>query len=434
MSRYLAIALSLCALSAPAQDTDVKGARVSLVRKSSAVLNVTIENRRDIPLVAWQIGLSAPGATFPRTIYGSDYSGRKIEPSQASGPIGPHQRRTIAIDLTNSPEVASAALHLVVFDDGHYEGVAAAMEPWLKTRQARLDDLRYWSAVFEVMPRVSETALRAYLASRLEDRADRGEDPSGVRVKLQNVLRQYPAGPDVWSGLDRLRADTQGELDALTRQPPGNAAAAGAVTSALILTQERAASSMVVAAIENLRNVSIEAFGFEILDPATDRAQSGQTADFCMGEPDSAQRGTARIPPGEIREIPLGLTVTSSDALPPVRLSFVIFDDLSAEGRAAGRDAALRERELRADDLAFALTALGQAVARPGTEMHAFLVEKRAERVRQLLAAGRRDRLMEIDELIRQAKESPDRMLANAKGLQEQFERTRRRLVRHLGR
>jgi hypothetical protein len=65
MSRYLAIGLGLLALSALAQDTEVKGARISVVRKPSAALNVTIENRRERPLVEVQLGVTPRGAAKP---------------------------------------------------------------------------------------------------------------------------------------------------------------------------------------------------------------------------------------------------------------------------------------------------------------------------------------------------------------------------------
>ena len=437
MSRYLAIGLGLSALSALAQDTEIRGARVSLVRKPSAVLNVTIENRRDSPLVAWELGLSSSAKPSPGLMtHGSDFSGRKIELWQTSGPIAPHERRTIAVDLMERPEGDSAALRLAVFDDGYYEGVADAVEPWLKTRQMRIDDLRYWSGVFELMPRVSETDLRAYLASRLADRAGRDvQSPNAaqVRWKLREVLRRYPSGPDVWSGLEPLRAETQRELAALTPQPSGGASPTmGAVTSVAILTQDRVASGTLVATIENRRAVPIEAFGLEVLAAVTGRGSSMRGMDFCGVEAPEPGRGA--IKPHETREIPLYVTVGPNDALPQVRLPYVLFDDLVFEGQAAARVEVLQRREQRAADYAFASAVLGEAAGRPAGEILAFLMEKRAERARQLQAEGRPEFLMVIDELIRQAKESPDGFVARAKQMQEHFDLQRQRFVRHLAR
>ena len=433
MSRYLAIGLGLLALSAFSQDTEVKGARVSVMRKPSAVMNVTIENRRDSPLVEVQLLLTPRGAGK-----GSMFSTRYFGETPPNETVKPHERRVLETSLESDFEVEIATLAMVVFADGYYEGVAAAVEPWRKARQARIDDLRYWGGVFELMPRVSETDLRAYLASRLADRAGRrGQDPFEIQPpggKLQNVLRQYPSGPEVWSGLDRLRAETQSELAMLTRQPANAPAAAGPVTSAAILTQDRVASSKLVAAIENLRPVPVEAFGLEVVDAGTGRVRSGQRTDFCVVDPDPALSGRHRIQPHEIREMPLNLREEANAAPPLLRLSFVIFDDLVAEGNAAARAEVFRERETRAEDFAFAVAALDQAVARPVSEIQTLLIDKRAERTKQLPAPGSRADSMAIDELIRQAKESPDRMLANAKDMKERYERVRQRLVRHVAR
>jgi hypothetical protein len=433
MSRYLAVGLGLLALSSSAQDTEVKGARVSVVRQPSAVLNVTIENRHDSPLVEVQLGLT-PRGTGKGLMSSTRYFG-ETPPNET---VKPHERRVLETPLDSDFDAESATLSLVVFADGYYEGAAAAVEPWRKARQARIDDLRYWSGVFELMPRVSETDLRAYLASRLADRAGRrGQDHSGTQPpsgKLQNVLRHYPSGPEVWSRLDRLRAETQSELAVLTRQPANAPPAAGPVAAAAILTQDRVASTKLVAAIENLRTVPIEAFGLEVVDAGTGRVRSGQRTDFCVVDPDPALSGRHRIQPHEIRELPLGVKEEANVPLPLLRLSFVIFDDLIAEGNAAARAEVFRERETRAEDFAFAVAALEQAVARPVSEIQTFLIDKRAERTKQLQALGNRADSMAIDELIRQAKESLDRMLANAKDMKEGYERVRQRLVRHVGR
>jgi hypothetical protein len=236
-----------------------------------------------------------------------------------------------------------------------------------------------------------------------------------------------------------MRADTQSELAMLLREPPPNTPqAGGAIASAAIVSQQRTASTTFVAAIENLRAVPIEAYGFQVLDAATGRLRSGQSTDFCVVlEPDSAPSAVRRIQPHEIREIPLGVRVDPDAPLPPVRLSFVIFDDLVSEGDPAARDQTFRERESRAADFAFALATLSQAAARPVTEIYSFLVAKRVERAKELQASGRPENSMAsmaIDELIRQAKESPTRMLANAPAMTEYFERVRARLVRHVGR
>jgi hypothetical protein len=56
------------------------------------------------------------------------------------------------------------------------------------------------------------------------------------------------------------------------------------------------------------------------------------------------------------------------------------------------------------------------------------------ERARQLQQEGRQGSLANLDELIRQAKESPQQLAANAKARQEYLERERQRLLRHVSR
>jgi len=57
MSSGIKIIAGLVALSVSTADAAVKGARVSLVAKTAAVLHLTIENHRNSPMVEWQIGL-----------------------------------------------------------------------------------------------------------------------------------------------------------------------------------------------------------------------------------------------------------------------------------------------------------------------------------------------------------------------------------------
>src|SRR5258708_39974870 len=107
MSRYLAIGLGLLALSPAGQDTDVKGARISVASRETRVLQITIENRRASPLVAWEIGLSEPGGSFARRTTASDFSGRVDQPWMEGHAIKPHEQRTIDVSLTDTPQIES---------------------------------------------------------------------------------------------------------------------------------------------------------------------------------------------------------------------------------------------------------------------------------------------------------------------------------------
>ena len=153
--------------------------------------------------------------------------------------------------------------------------------------------------------------------------------------------------------------------------------------------------------------------------------------DFCLSEPLPAERGSGRIQPHEVREVPLG---RSPDA-GVLRLRYVLFDDLSFEGSSEGRDYLLRSREARAADYAFAIDVIAKASAMPPNEARAFVAAKRAEyvslpRTKEGIARDAHN----LDDYIRQLADSPDRAAAGAKSFQDQLERERQRLVRHLAR
>jgi hypothetical protein len=82
--------------TALAQAPDIRGARIDLVAKTTDVLTLTIENRRDVAIMAWHIGLFAPGASKPRSTAISDFTGTIRGGSRSnSGPIQPGERRTM---------------------------------------------------------------------------------------------------------------------------------------------------------------------------------------------------------------------------------------------------------------------------------------------------------------------------------------------------
>jgi hypothetical protein len=413
MSIIFTILVSILTLQPPVETPSIKGARISLVPKPQAVLNVTIENRRASPLIEWKMDVTLRGTSQPRMTQ-SGY--RSLQPGE---------RRTIPISLPNPEDAATATLTFVAFEDGFYEGTAQPVQIWQKAREEHAKDLSYWVRVLGMMPRVSEPDLRRYLADRAVERA--GEvtgDPSGVRIKLRHVLQRYPSGPEVWDGLDRLRIEAQAALAAATRQPSGGSGGGvvDAVSSVAISAQEQAKATTYVAAIENLRGKAIEAVGFEDYDPATNRPRGGQSADFVVGD--------LQIHPKEIREMFFSAGANPG-ALPPVRLTFVLFDDLSFEGSMAARDEVLRHRETQADEYAHAIALAKQIATLPPEQVEAFLVAKRAERAKQLLSEGRRGETHMLEQFLREAKDAPERFVAGAKGRAESLERQRQRLLRH---
>ena len=421
MSITVSIVVAILMLQAGAQPPAIQGARISLVPKPQAVLNVTIENRYTSPLVEWQIRIGPPR------------QGQGIVTHTGYGSIQPGERQTVPVSLANPQGGATGTLILVAFANGFHQGTAQAVQGWRQVGEERAKDLSFWVRVFGMMPRVSEPDLRRYLADRSVERAgELAGDPSGVRAKLRDVLQRYPSGPEVWDGLDRLRSETQAALAAATRQPAdGNSGGiVDAVSSVAISAQEQAKTTTYVAAIENLRGQAIEAVGFEEVDPVTNRVRGGQTSDFCLSEPLATERGHGRIQPKETRELPFGSSV-NPNALPIVRFTFVVFDDLSFEGSAVARGELFRRREEKAADYAVAIAALAQVAVLPAREVETFVTAKRAERAKQLQSEGRRGDLHMFDEFLQEAKAAPERLVANAKFRGEILERQRQRLLRH---
>ena len=401
----LASMLSLQVVEMPA----IKGARISPVPKPQAILNLTIENRRASPLIEWQIALGRRGL-MGHTGFGS---------------IQPGERRTIPIRLSGAQDAAEGTLIFVAFEDGFYEGTAQAVQAWRSVREERAKDLSYWVRVFGMMPRVSEPELRRYLAEHSVQRA--GEvprDPSGVSAKLQAVLQRHPAGPDVWDALDRLRIETQAALARAAREPSNLTGRGGvdAVSSAVITAQAHVGTTSFVVAIENLRGRAIEAVGFEDYDPATNRPRGGQTADFCVSD--------RLIQPKEVREM-FSSAGVNTNAPPAVRLTFVLYDDLSFEGSTEARDELLRRREIQADEYAHAIATVKQVAALPPEQVEGFLLARRAERAKQLMSEGRRGETHVLEQLLREASATPGHFLAGAGARAESLERAHQRLLRH---
>ena len=125
------------------------------------------------------------------------------------------------------------------------------------------------------------------------------------------------------------------------------------------------------------------------------------------------------------------MDVNPDKPLPVVRLSFVLFDDLSFEGATHYQDELFRSREMQADDYASGIAALRQVATVKAGEVVAFLAARRTERARQLQVDKRRGDLLILDNLIRHAKQSPEQFLASANGRLADLERAHQRLLRH---
>jgi hypothetical protein len=428
----LVLGLVLLAPRPLAQYSEIRGARLTAQPRTVPIERITIENRRNSPLVSWEVGFVRSGANRPWMTHSSDFSVSGRYPD-GDGPIQPNERRLIEVQV-DSPEANVVGLTMVAFADGYAQGDTAALAPWRQRRQERANDLGYWIRSVATMPRGSEQEARQYLAERAAERAGQiNGDPSGLRDRLSFLARQQNTPlANLLFAVDRARTEAARDLTILQRSLTVTSAdnSGSAVTSAGV-SSERAAGTEVVVTIENLRNVPLEALAFDIIDHD---GRAGRTTgiDYCCEAADRSKPGSS-LQPGEVREFPLRHRLKDGEAPPPVRLKYVMFEDLLFEGSAADRTALLRAREERADDLAYAIAALTQAASVPGAA-EAVLTTKRAERARQLQMLGRHSMLGNLDEWIRQAKVSPGEFAANVPAIQSSFELQRQRLLRHISR
>jgi hypothetical protein len=344
----LGLSAVLLALQVSSPSPPIKGARIELAVKTVTGLKVTLENRRESPLVQCTIGLRARDQASGNEFFTFYFHEQSPGPRDTS-PVQPQTRRVLELTRHNQVDIEAPVLQLAVFEDGFAEGAPRELDEWRQGRQDHLDDLAYWVRAFDAMPRISDPEARAFLAARLIERRPAGPTPgvprvaapdaSPVRVRLQRIIDQYPTGPDIWIPLDRLRADVRRELAAVPAEPPRGRD--GPITD-VGLSWEPATPTEFVARIENLRDVAIEAFGFELVDPITARPRSARRSDACGTSREPDRPGSARIQPKEVRDLFLGSPPRDSE----LRLSFVLFDDQVFEGSAEARE------QLRIDRLA----------------------------------------------------------------------------------
>jgi hypothetical protein len=416
------------------QETQVKSVGISLRAQPAQKLKVTIENLRNSPLMEVSIDLAAPGAGRQRSYSNfGGYLGRvdmTVPPN--GGPVAPHERRVIDVDVPGTDGGRTAALSLVTFADNYYEGTPDALNAWREARQNEADELTYWIRAIDTMPRDSLDVATAHLEARAVERA--GQNPTAEtrwRVRLWTLSKDtHTTLANLLDTVDRTRAEADRQLTVLRPSLAGTLRARP--VASVSLSPSPAPSTAYVVAIENKGPAPIEAFAYESVDSAG-RPQSGTGMDMCEMPP-GLEGNRGRIAPGEVREYPFGHEVTDGN-VPLVRLKYVLFEDLSFEGAAADRAAVFRDRERRAEDVAYALTALRRAVAEPAQAL-AIMTTARAERGRQLQEQGRQggSGLGQLDEFIRSIKASPANFAATADARQAYLEALRQRLLRHSSR
>jgi hypothetical protein len=432
MRSAIILACVWASLQTAPHDTAVTSVRISVRPTSVDRLRMTIENRRDSPLLESTVELFEPGATHARSsIYMNlgGYLGGSDAPMR-HGPIAPHERRVIEVDAPDPQVRWTPALVAVAFADNYYEGSLDVLTAWREARQKQADELAYWIRAFDAVPRESVEAARKHLADHAVERAGQDAAPDGtLRDRVWNLSRDDIRLPDLIGRVDREREAAARQLARLRPSLTGKLSPRP-VTSAAISAEPAPATKYVVV-IENAGKQPLEAWGWEYLDPRTGKPGGGVSTDMC-GVPAVAEPGIGRVAPGEVREYPFGQTV--SDGKPPaVRLKYVLFQDLSFEGAPSERDALLRERERRADDIAYAIGVLRRAAADPAQAL-AVLTAARSERARQLQEQGRHGSLSQLDELIRQAKASVTDFAAQAAVRETALQLEREQNLRHLNR
>ena len=345
-------ALAFVAVVDAVQDADIRGATIALVPKTVTVRSVTIENRRQSRLLAWAI--RTPGAPGTGSVVSSsDFTWQIVGARSDSGPMEPGQQRVLEVPLTPGTNSPPPILDLAVFADGVIDGTAEGIARWRNERREHAEDAGYWRDAFAKMPRESEARAKEYLAARAAERAAVAPtDHSGTRGRLFRLWYETPQPPGfVFAIVGSIEKEAARQAEVLTR----TLAARQSLESAAPVSIASRPSTRThhVVAISNLRDSPIEAVAFDHYPPGIDRPSGGVSMDFCTTDP-AARDGRGRIAPGETREFPFSRQIPDPGRLPTVRLRYVLFDDLSFEGRGADRDELFRRREDIADDMAFA--------------------------------------------------------------------------------
>jgi hypothetical protein len=423
-------ALALVAVVDAVQDAEIRGATIALAQRAVIVRTVTIENRRPSPLLAWAIR-TTDGPGTGSIVSSSDFTSQFAESRPDSGPIAPGAQRILEVPLTPGTNGPPPTLELAVFADGLIDGTAAGIARWRTERREHAEDAAYWRDAFAKMPRESEERAKEDLAARVAERAAVSPtDHSGTRGRLFRLWQQTPQSPGFVFALvesSEKEAARQAELLKRTLAAPQSLESAAPVS----IASRQSTKTQYVVAISNLRDSAIEAVAFDHYLSSSDRPSGGQAMDFCTTDP-AARDGRGRIARGETREFPFSRETAASATPPRVRLRYVLFDDLSFEGRGADRDELFRRREELADDMAYANGVRAELAKVPDGDLQKFLEKKKTERVAYLLSLKRFPSVYALDRVIEDAARSPARLRETAAAAIAREEEQRLRLRRHV--
>jgi hypothetical protein len=417
--------------AAQAQDTEITGARFTLVQKSEPSLSVTLENLRDAPLVFWQIAIR-DRSDRPVMTHWSDRTMPTARYSPDDGPVVGHTRRVETIQLGNADGL-TAVISLAVFADGFYEGPGA--DEYLQRRRGEADDLKYWIAALQNVARAPDADVQRLLKEQLAERAGQMKDSSFASNLRYLVDESVPRSPEsLRSALAQRRIDAQTRLTFLDHpMTPGPLQRAADVTSVGI-TSTRTTTGQLYGVVENLRDVSIEAVGIARYNALSEKLESGVTSDF--GEIGDATAGHGSIQPGERRELALNWNPNPDGSLPNIKLRFVLFGDLKSEGSIGERESLLKARERRAADASYWIPVLKAAAAQPPEQARKYLETKKRERAAALAVtqAGSPGTQQTIDNLLDSSRTADSKFGEVATRIAAELERQRLQLTRHLSR
>jgi hypothetical protein len=425
-SRALVVLIALMPAASFAQDPAVAGARASIVEKRMGAVSVTVTNRRDSALVAWEIGLFRPGAPRPEYVSGSDFTGSIVSFSADSGPVHAGASRTIRLS-TFEESGYSAAVTFALFADGHYEGEPRATEAFLEKRTKEADDLRYWLGALSGIPAESDDDVRRGLRERVAKAADAGRlRDSTLGANLRNLATeefQRPVG-GVLRTFKHYLESARARLASLERPVAVEPERAQVVSVAVRATA--VTNVLTTARVQNLRDVPLEVV--KVVEFENGRRSGGMMTDLCCQAEARSESGP--IQPGETREFLSG-SVREKEAVRHAELEFVMYADLTWEGPRSLRNEVLKTRELRAADAAFWAGVLTDAGLMPVEQGIAYLQTKTRERAGVWALSPVPGFQSDVDEVVRQARRNPASFATAARTCAWRLETYRIQATRH---
>jgi hypothetical protein len=309
-----------------AQDTPITGARLTLVEKSEPALTVTLENLRDVPLVAWETATLHEDSTQPATVSFQDRRSTQGNASE-NGAVPPRGRLVQTMEVGNRDAIA-AIMHLAIFADGYYEGPGG--DSYLQRSREESEELRYWIQALRSIALAPDSDMQRTLNERLAERGSEIKYLTTVAA-LRYLRDEIEAGSaaSFRSALAARMTEMQERLAILDRPMiPGPLQRSSDVPSVQI-TSTPSTTTRLYGIVENLRDIPIEAFGLQQYQGGSGRLRGGLT--FCG----------VSIQPGERHEVELTWLNNPDGSLPNVKLHSIMFEDLRFEGSSAGRSRCL---------------------------------------------------------------------------------------------